>query len=224
MQPYFFPYIGYFQLIHAVDVFVIYDDVNFIKKGWINRNILKIKGEDNLFTFPIEKVSQNKKIKDLRLADDEAWWTKFSKNLELNFSSAPFYQETIEFYKSIRDFPERNVADFVGNSIIRICSHLNLSKKIIFASEFEIPEIITGENRIIHICKELGASNYINAINGKHLYSKENFAKQDLSLNFLNLKKDAFINSFDPYLSTLQALMEFGKKDYSSHLNSYELI
>ena len=224
MQPYFFPYIGYFQLIHAADVFVIYDDVNFMKKGWINRNILKVNGEDKRFTFPIEKVSQNKKIMDLKLAKDELWWTKFSKNLELNFSYSPFYQETMDLYNAIKDFPERNLAAFVGNSIVRICTHLNLSTKIVFASEFNILDSVVGESRIMYICKQLGATTYINAINGQSLYSKPNFAEQSLELKFIKLKKDEFINSFDPYLSTLQALMEFGKKSYLSKLNCYELI
>ena len=222
MQPYFFPYIGYFQLIHSVDLFVIYDDVNFIKKGWINRNQLIIRGEEHLFTLPVEKLSQNKKIRELFLKDDSVWWNKFSKNLHLNFFSSPFFNETSELFHQISNFQDRNLANFVGNSIEQICSHLNLKTKTMYSSELNVADSFTGEQRILEICKILGASTYINAINGKHLYSKEHFSNKGIDLRFISLKKDSIL-SFNPYLSTLQALFEVGKQEFFSHLNDYEL-
>jgi WbqC-like protein family len=224
MQPYFFPYIGYFQLIHAVDIFVIYDDVNYINRGWINRNVLKFGREEKLFSVPVEKISQNKKIRDLNLKDDAIWWSKFSKNLELNFASAPFRSETMELYHRIKDFPDRNLATFVGNSIIQICSHLALDTKIIYASELNIPQEYVGEQRIIRICQQLEATTYINAVNGKQLYTKETFSTAGIDLFFINLQKSFFQDGFDPFFSTLQALFYYGKIQYSSRLKHFELI
>lgn len=224
MQPYFFPYIGYYQLLHAVDVFVIYDDVSYIKKGWINRNNLHNNGEKSLFSIPLEGVSQNKKINEIHLKNDEHWWNKFSKNLEFNYSNSPYFAETLELYRKVESFPDRNLASFVGNSIIEVRNHLGLSTEILFSSKIDIQPGLSGESRIIEICKKLDAKTYINPINGETLYDRSHFNDADLEIFFINLKRDIIFNSFDPYLCTLEALMVNGKNKFASHIVDYDFV
>src|SRR5690606_3799363 len=94
MQPYLFPYLGYFQLINAVETFVFYDDVNFIKRGWINRNQILVDNKAALFTVPLKKASQNKLINEIDMAIDEKWLSQFFKTIEQNYKNAPYFDDT----------------------------------------------------------------------------------------------------------------------------------
>ncbi len=123
MQPYFFPYIGYFQLINAVDTFVIYDDVNYIKKGWINRNNIVINGEQKLFTISLSKASQNKMINEIDISDD---FIKFIKMLEMSYSKAPYYEQTMNVINKIISFENKKLSTFIHNSIKILVDYLNI--------------------------------------------------------------------------------------------------
>ena len=113
MQPYFAPYIGYFQLINEVDIFVIYDDVNFIKKGWINRNNILINGQPNLFSIPLINVSQNKKINETYISLDQKWKTEFLKRIQIAYKKAPYFEEAYVLVKKIILYSENNLAVFI---------------------------------------------------------------------------------------------------------------
>lgn len=223
MQPYFFPYIGYFQLMSMVDIFVCYDDVNYINKGWINRNFLTINQKKNLFTIPLIDASQNKLINEIMIKDDVNWWNKFFKTLELNFKKLPFYNETMPLLESIVSSNEKNLAHFIFISLEKIIAHLDLKCRLMKSSQIENTFSHKGEERIISICKMLNADSYINPTNGKDLYSNEHFKKNNLELSFIKVDQNKWDNSIDPFLSLLELLLLFGKERVKLMLAHYEL-
>lgn len=164
MQPYFLPYIGYFQLIKAVDKYVIYDDVNYIKKGWINRNNILCNGQAHLFSISLRGASQNKLINEIEISDD---FSKFRKMIELSYRKAPYFEEVFKLLNSIIDYPNKNLSLFLANSIKEICKYLSIDTEIIFSSEIEKNNDLKGQEKILEICKILQAKTYINAIGGQ---------------------------------------------------------
>lgn len=207
MQPYLFPYIGYFQLLNVVDVFVVYDDVNYIKKGFINRNSLLVNGVGHPFTFPIIGASQNKKINELNFAEQSQ---KFIKSLKNNYSKAPFFEIVLELIEKIIDFKEKNVSGFLVNSLIKICNYLQISTKILVSSQLKIATNEKASSRIEAICKNFKATEYYNAIGGKSLYNREDFEKHGIKLQFLKtdlIHYEQFDNEFVPWLSIIDVMM-----------------
>ena len=185
MQPYFFPYIGYFQLIANSDVFVIYDDVNFIKKGWINRNSILVNNTSYLFSMPLQNVSQNKLINEIFISDLDKWKMDLLKTISSSYKKAPFYQDVYPLIEKIISFDELNLAIYIQNSIQNLCAYLNINTKLIMSSEIVKNNGLKGENKIIDICLQLGANQYVNAIGGFELYTKENFRVKNIDLKFI---------------------------------------
>lgn len=223
MQPYLFPYIGYFQLINAVDVFVVYDDVNYIKKGYINRNSILLGDSKFQFTFPIVGASQNVKICEL---DFDFFSDKFLKTIVLSYLKAPFFNNVFPVIEGIFYFEDKNVSKFLVNSIVEICTYLQIQTKIMISSELQFAKDEKASGRIISICKSLRASNYINAIGGKLLYDVENFNRNDLTLEFLQageIEYKQFINSFVPWLSIIDVMMFNDVSTIQKMLNNYTL-
>lgn len=224
MQPYFLPYIGYFQLINSVEYFIIYDDVNYIKKGWINRNNLLVNGEKTMFTMSLLAASQNKKINEIYIGDD---FIKLRKNVIASYSKAPYFNETMLLFDKIISYPNKHLSSFIGNSIIEISKYLNLNTKFEFSSNIEKDQNLKGQDKIIEICQKLKATNYINASNGQSLYDKPSFERNGIKLNFIEPKIEPytqFNNEFVPYLSILDILMFNSKVDIEKLLNSYSII
>jgi hypothetical protein len=227
MQPYFFPYIGYFQLIANSDVFVIYDDVNFIKKGWINRNTILVNNTPYLFSIPLQNVSQNKLINEIFISDLDKWKTDLLKTISLSYKKAPFYQDVYPLIEKIISFDELNLALYIQNSLQNLCEYLNLNTKLIMSSEIVKNNDLRGENKIIDICLQLGANHYINPIGGIELYSKEDFKNNDIILNFIKSKSidyKQFDNEFVAWLSIIDVLMFNSKSDVVRMLNQYDLL
>ena len=110
MQPYVFPFIGYFQLINSVDHFVFYDDVNFMKKGWINRNRIVINKNDFQFTISLEKISQFRKIKEIKVLSDN----KLLKRIEQAYKKAPYFDEVYPLLKNILEIQSESIAHLAG--------------------------------------------------------------------------------------------------------------
>ena len=127
MQPYIFPYIGYFQLINAVDKFVFYDDVNFIKRGWINRNKILVNKEEKLFTIPVLKASQNKLINEIEVEIDEKWLQKFNTTLEQCYKKAPFFESTYQLIQDVFSTKHETIAELAIDTIVKISNHLELT-------------------------------------------------------------------------------------------------
>ena len=194
MQPYFLPYIGYFQLINNVDQFILLDDVNYINKGWIDRNRIKINNADYFFKLQIEKKSQNQLIKDLSLTTDNKWKDKFLKTIENNYSKSNYFAEILKIIKKIIFCKERNLVDFIEYSLIEILNVLEIPKTFKRSSDTPLSKSLKGEDKIIYLCQEIGATDYINLPGGKDYYNKENFLKKNINLKFINPKLDEISN------------------------------
>ena len=227
MQPYLFPYIGYFQLIFSVDKFILYNDVNYIKQGWINRNNFLENGEKKMVTFPVKNSSSNKLIKDIEFNLTEREKIKFLKFLNQNYSKSPNYNEVIELVEKILSFEDKYLDRFIYNSIIEILKYLNIKKDVLFSSQIEKNNDLKGENKVIDICKKINATNYINPIGGTELYSHKNFESAKIKLNFIktpNFYYQQLNNEFVSNLSIIDVLMFNSKEKIIKLLNSYELV
>lgn len=224
MQPYFFPYIGYWQLIKAVDNYVVYDDVNYIKGGWINRNNFLINGQKKLFTIQLNGASSYKKINEIEIKDD---FSSFKKMLQINYAKAPFYKDCQELVERITSFDSKNLGVFLFNSIKSIAEYLGFETEIILSSEIEKDDNLKGQEKVIHICKLLEADEYYNAIGGQELYSKQGFKENGISLSFLKtniIPYKQLKNDFVPGLSILDMMMFCSKEQINEMLDNYELI
>lgn len=226
MQPYLFPYIGYFQLMNAADKFVILDDVNFINKGWINRNNILVNNKPALFTVPLVKASQNKLIKDLEIAYDTGWQDNFLKTIERSYVKAPFFDNVFRLISNIININERSISRLIFVSLQEIKMYLDLKTKLIESSQIYLNNELKGEDRIIDICMKEYSDFYINPSGGTELYSKQSFEKKGLSLYFIkakNIEYRQFNNEFFGSLSIIDVMMFNSKKKVREYLYEYEL-
>jgi hypothetical protein len=227
MQPYLFPYIGYFQLIKAVDKFILFDDVNYIKKGWINRNRILINGREFMFTIPLEKVSQNKMINEINLANDNGWKNKLLETFDAAFRKAPMYSDVFPILKEVIGVRERNLSVFIGNSIVQICNYLDIVSILELSSLKYNTTHLKGQDKILNICIQEEADTYLNSVGGAGLYSKKAFEELNINLKFLKPKLVIYprlkVDSV-PSLSIIDVMM-FNEKDrVKSYLLEYELL
>ena len=200
MQPYFMPYIGYFQLMKAVDKYVIYDDVNYIKGGWINRNNLIVAGKKSLFTIMLSQASPNKLINEIEIKDD---FRRLLRTLQMNYCKAPYYGPVMELMENIVSFPDRQLALFIGNSFKCVLSYLGIKTELIYSSQLSKDCGLRGQDKVIDICNLLKADTYLNAIGGMELYDREEFKKHGIDLRFLKtggIEYSQFNSDFIPYL------------------------
>ncbi|QSS96386.1 WbqC family protein [Psychroflexus sp. ALD_RP9] len=211
MQPYIFPYIGYFQLIQAVDVFVFYDDVNFIKRGWINRNKILINNSEKLITFPCVKVSQNKLINEVGVDTRSKQFIKTKNTIYHAYCKAPYFDQVFPFINEILIDKYDSIASLAIKSITAVLDYLSIDKILYKSSEsFSSSKGLKKEERLQAIVKKLNAKYYVNAIGGIELYSKEDFKKNEINLKFLSptLKEyDQKNNKFVSGLSIIDLLM-----------------
>ena len=185
MQPYFFPYIGYWQLINAVDKYVIYDDVNYIKGGWINRNRILINDKPSFINLKMNGSSPNKLIKEIHVSNDNRWKNKLLKSIELSYRKAPFFEMSFPIIEEIINHDEVNLSLYLENLIKRIAEYLEMNTEFVLSSNIEKDNSLKGQDKVIEICKSLGAKEYYNAIGGVELYSAENFNSYGIELRFL---------------------------------------
>ena len=228
MQPYLFPYIGYFQLINAVDKFVIHGDVQYIKGGWINRNRIQINDKDYLFTFSLKKDSSLENI-NTRLFSDLFIKEKahFLKLIQNSYKKAPYFLNVHNLLLKIFDFKELNISSFIANSLKQICNYLEIKTPIYLSAELKKNNKLKGQDRVINICQTLKATIYINPIGGKVLYSKDVFKKNNISLFFLQTKDIIYEHNkqpFIPNLSIIDVIMFNSKEEIKKMLVNYELV
>lgn len=224
MQPYFLPYIGYFQLIKAVDKYVVYDDVNYIKRGWINRNNILVNNQKQLFTISLKDASQNKLINEIQIEDD---FKKFSKTVQMNYRKAPYFEEGLALLNRITNYPNKQLALFITNSINEVLQYLQINTEIILSSSIQKNCSLKGEDKILDICIHIEASTYINAIGGQELYNREEFRIKGIDLYFLNPQikpYSQFKNEFVSHLSILDVIMFNSVEEINSLLDNYTLI
>lgn len=228
MQPYFFPYIGYFQLMNSVNKMVIYDNIKYTKKGWINRNRILVNGKDNYITLPLKKDSDNLNIIERFISDDfQKEKQKFLNKIKGAYIKAPFYKETSLILEKIISYNDMNLFNFILNSLIIINNHLDINVEILVSSSLEIDHLLKSSEKVKAICKHLGAEIYINPIGGIELYNKDDFKHQGIELKFLKTKDiiyKQFDNEFVPNLSIIDVMMFNSKDEIKKMLNEYELI
>jgi hypothetical protein len=227
MQPYFFPYLGYFQLIQAVDHFVLYDDVMFIKKGWINRNRILMQGNDYMFTIPLEKQSQNKSIRASNVAWETGFSAKFILQLRSAYKKAPHVEAVIQLIEEVLTEKPLNLADLAGNSLQATWNYLGLRKQFYMSSCLPVSSELGRAERLIEITKHLEDTVYINATNGKELYDKPTFAKEGVELQFIQSDLPRYSQGnnaeFLPGLSIIDVLMWNDIAEVRDMLRCYRL-
>jgi hypothetical protein len=228
MQPYFFPYIGYFQMINIVDHFVFYDDVNYIKRGWINRNNILANGESSTITVPLKKASQNKLINEVELAFEKKQRDKMLLTIELAYKKAPFYHDVIGIIENCIFYDRLTIGAYAANTTMEVCNYLGIQ------TEFHFSTLLSPESkgmdkadRLIHIIDKLGGKQYINAIGGRELYKADFFATKDIELKFIktaSVDYKQFDESFISWLSIIDVMMFNSKEEIKGMLDKFELV
>lgn len=224
MQPYIFPYIGYFQLINAVDKFVVYDNIQFSKKGWINRNRILVNGKDEYFTLPLKKDSDYLNVDQRKLADAfPAEKIKILRKIRESYKKAPQFEPVFPLVESVINREEENLFEFIYQSLQAVCTYLDIKTEFIISSSIAIDHQLKAQDKVIAICKALQASGYINPVGGMELYSKETFSKHGIELNFIKsnaIVYEQFNNEFIPWLSIIDVMMFNSKEKIQEYLQS----
>jgi hypothetical protein len=227
MQPYFLPYIGYFQLIASVDQFIVYDNIKYTKKGWINRNRMLQNGSDVVFSLPLKKDSDSLGVGQRELAAD------FNRDKLINqfkgaYSKAPHFEETMHLMEKIVRFEGNNLFAYLHHSIIQICNYVGITTDIRVSSSIAIDHTLQGQEKVLALSRATDTKIYINPIGGMELYSKEVFQDKGIELKFIKSRPfeyKQFDESFVPWLSMVDVLM-FNPSDRvrSWIKQNYELI
>lgn len=227
MQPYFVPYIGYWQLLNAVDTYVIYDDVNYINRGWISRNRILIDGRPAYFHVPMLKASQNKKINEIQVNQEIGLKKKNLRTLEMAYKKAPYFQEIFPLAEEIINCGEQVLSQYLAYSIGVICDYLEITTKRLMSSAIPKNNELRGQEKILEICRILRADEYYNAQGGQSLYSFPKFQEEKIQLKFLqsgDIRYRQFGNTFEPNLSIIDILMFNSREAVIEMLSDYELI
>lgn len=226
-QPYFFPYLGYWQMINAADVFLICDDYSYIKQGWINRNRILINNSPHFFCIPVSHPSCNKTIREHTIASNPIQFQKLLKTISYAYQKAPYFNEGYSLFESLLLYPNSNLSKYVENSIRQICRYLGIQTEIRNSSEFYIDKYQDKQERFLRYCKMFHATTWINPIGGLSLYNPHEVAAYGVGLKFL--KSDLppyrqFNNDFVPGLSILDAIMFCSKGQLQEMLCCYSLV
>lgn len=226
MQPYFLPYIGYWQLLSAVDRFIVYDNIEYTKKGWINRNRFLRQGADALFTVPLKKGSDFLTIVERSIADD------FDPRDLLNalasaYRRAPFFGDAFPLIESIVTAAPRNLFEYLLNSLRATAEWLRIGTPIVISSTVAIDHRLKGESKVLALCRALEATHYVNAAGGRTMYSSESFARSGIDLKFIQTRPLAyaqFDHPFVPNLSIVDVIMFNSKDAVREMLGAYDLV
>lgn len=223
MQPYLFPYIGYFQLIYAADLFLIYDDVAYIKQGYINRNSILSPNGATRFTIPVPGASSNKLISELAFSEDVA---KVLRTIEQSYSKAPYFEKIFPIVRAVLELNDRSIASVCQKSFEDIFSYLDIEKDIRKTSELDYDRTASARDRLIALCHQFDADCYINTPGGRKLYAKEDFAKERINLRFVDSLPVEYPQGnadFVPNLSIIDVLMNCSTEEVKCLLRRYEL-
>ena len=228
MQPYFMPYIGYWQLINSVDIFIIYDNIEYTKRGWIRRNRILVSGKDKLFTLPIKKDSDYLSINERYLSSDfEKERNKILNLIHAAYQKAPFFEDVFPVIKDSFFYESSNLFEFIYNSIMKVSRYIGLNTNIVISSSIDMDHNLKCEKRVIEICRRMEGDIYINPIGGVELYNKEDFFKQNIKLKFLksnDIVYNQYDNEFIPNLSIIDVMMFNSKDEIREMLQEYILI
>ena len=227
MQPYFLPYIGYFQLMNAVDEFVIYDNIEFTKRGWIQRNRILVNGTSSIFSLPLRKASDYLDVCERCLSDTfDSERAKIFRRIESTYRRAPYFASTMPLIKRCFEYEDRNLFRFIYNSLAVVREYLGITTRITVSSSLDSDPDLKGQDRVISICQEMSADRYVNPISGRALYSEESFIEKQIVLSFIESKASEypqFGNTFVPKLSIIDVMMFNSKERINKMLKEYEI-
>lgn len=209
MQPYFLPYIGYFQLMSDVDIFVVYDNIKYTKKGWINRNRILLNGKDHLFTIPIASASDYCDIIEREVS------RSFDREKLLNqfkgaYARSPQFGNVFPWLSDLVNESETNLFGYIFRSLLKVRSRLGLETEMIRSSSLSVDPALTGQDRVIATCRAVGATVYVNPIGGLDLYDRDQFRAHGIELQFLKsgpVRYAQFEGEFVPSLSIVDVMM-----------------
>ena len=229
MQPYIFPYVGYFCLIQASDVFVFYDDVNFITRGRINRNQVILNGEVYKFTIPLVKPSQNKIIKDVQTFQLEKFRDKFTQQVSSSYKDSKFLKKGLEYLGNVLYSGQEKISDIAITSILELYKYIDVHKEFIRSSDyFEDSINLSKADRLIDITHSLNSNDYINTMGGMKLYDKTYFKDRDINLKFINPKFHGYhqpnSKKFIPGLSIIDLVMNNSPQEILNLISDYEIL
>jgi hypothetical protein len=229
MQPYFFPYLGYFQLINAVDKFIVYDDVSFIKQGWINRNRILANGVPLMFSVPLSGVSSHTSIRETLINTPvyAVWRKKFFKTLEQYYRKLPHYEQVLSIISDVLAGEHMQISALATHSIKAVCAHLSISTEIVETASHYGNAHLKAEERVVDICQLENARVYVNSVGGQELYSHETFRGNGIDLKFLKpnkIKYKQFHYPFVPWLSIIDVLMFNSTETLQQMISQYELV
>jgi len=228
MQPYIFPYIGYFQLIGAVDQFVVYDNIKYTKKGWINRNRILCNGKDEYVSIPLKKDSDFLNVDQRYLADTWAQEQhKFLNKIKECYRKAPFFTDAFEVVQQCISYEDRNLFNYIYHSIKVLCNYLSITTPLVISSSVAIDHELAAEQKVLALCKALHADTYINPIGGIELYDKTFFKQEGIDLFFLKtgtVEYKQFNHEFIPFLSIIDVMMFNDRDAIKNMLNNYGLL
>jgi hypothetical protein len=226
MQPYFFPYLGYFQLMHAVDCFVFYDDAQFMKGGWVNRNRLLVAGRPGWWTFPVVHASHRLPISRRAYCNSPTQVSRLAAQVEHAYRLAPQFGSMFPRIAGYLESPRSNVATFNQSHLELLARDMGLQCRFLAASELVPGTTLDGQAKVIEICRALGASHYVNSPGGQALYDATAFADAGVQLGFLHPRPAAypqFGEAHVPALSIVDALMFNDPANMRQLLQQYDL-
>lgn len=223
MQPYIFPYVGYVQLVNYVDSFVLYDDANYINRGYINRNNILYNENSKRFTLPVISASQNKKISELRFSSNLQKPLEFIRHA---YSRAPYFPNIFKLVEDVLTAPDKSITSICENGLKSIFKYLDLEVTILRSSNLNYDRTLSPADKLIAISNILGASNYVNSAGGMALYDREYFSDNCCELSFLEMKDFRYQqgrSEFVANLSIIDILMWCEKRDVVKALTNYKI-
>lgn len=227
MQPYFLPYIGYFQLLEHCDTFVLYDDIQYSKRGWINRNRILASGKPRTITLPLRRASDYADVRDREIASEYSPKAMMAV-LRQSYCRAPFWTNYEQLLEGILRFSSRNLYEFVANSISAVARHVGIQTPVVTSSSLGIDRSLRGEQRVLATCMAVGATEYVNPIGGWNLYDDNAFAALGLRLSFLRSLMTPYAQFSFPYveaLSIVDTMMFVEPLELCSRMRSdYEIV
>ncbi|MGD9602997.1 MAG: WbqC family protein [Gammaproteobacteria bacterium] len=228
MQPYFFPYLGYWQLVRAVDTFIILDDVNYIVRGWVNRNRILINGEARYVTIPLQNASQNRTIDEVLLDPSTAWRDRLVRSIEMAYRKAPHFTEVFPLVEGLLRHPAERLADYLSHQLRTLAGHLAPETRFACAGEILPKGDLKGQDRILALCGHLGATTYRNLPGGQSLYDAASFHTLGVRLEFVSMRPEPYpqlrVPAFVPALSVIDALMGLGLAGVYERMAQYDLV
>lgn len=229
MQPYFFPYLGYWQLLDAVDKYIVYDNIEFTKNSWIRRNRILLNHKDKMFTLPLKADSDYLDIRERFIVENfEKERTKILSQIMQAYKKAPYFDIVYPIIESCLKYEDRNLFNYIYNTILQVASYLDIKTDIIVSSTIDIDHTLKGKDKVLALCKKENADEYYNSIGGIVLYDKDEFYNNGIKLSFLKMNDDIvykqFNNEFVANLSIIDVMMFNSKDSCKQMLKQYSLL